>query len=122
MARRFEDGKREYRFLMKLFLSLKLPPIDTFGSLQFLQEPPVEKTEPPVEKIVLEEEVQWGERDAKNDGGRCGEDEMDVGMKVRVPLAPSSTPCSPPANLQCNKNSFFLSFFFLFGFHLNCLP
>jgi len=33
MARRFEDGKRDYRLLMKLFLSLKLPSGDTFGSL-----------------------------------------------------------------------------------------
>jgi len=55
----------------------------------------------------LEEEVQWGERDVKNDGGRCGEDEMDAGMNVRVPLAPSSVPCSPPANLKRNKNAFF---------------
>lgn len=93
MARRFEEGKRDYRFLMKLFLSLKLPP---------------------VENTVLEEEVQWGERDVKDDGGRCGEYEMDVGMNVRVPFAPSYVPYSPPANLQCNKNSFFLSLFFFF--------
>jgi len=31
MARRFEDGKRDYRFLMKLFLSLKLPPVETLA-------------------------------------------------------------------------------------------
>jgi len=68
---------------------------------------------PPVENTILEEDVQWGERYTKNDGGRCGEDEMDVGVNVRVPLAPSPAPCSPPANLQCNKNSFFpLLFFF----------
>jgi len=33
MARMFEDGKRDYRFFMKLFLSLKLPLVDTFGSM-----------------------------------------------------------------------------------------
>jgi len=77
----------------------------------------------------LEEEVQGGERDTKNDGRRCGEDEMDAGMNFRVPLAPSSAPCSSSANMQCNKNSFFLSLSFLKtirvpqrGFHLNFLP
>jgi len=78
----------------------------------------------------LEEKVHCGERNAKNDGGRCGEDEMDVGMNVKVPLAPSSAPCSPLANQQYNKNSFFLSRFFFLktnrvpkrGFHLNFLP
>ena len=88
MEKRFKYGKRDYRFIMK----------------------------PPVENTILEEDVQWGERYTKNDGGRCGEDEMKVGVNVRVPLAPSPAPYSPPANLQCNKNSFFpsLSLFFLF--------
>ena len=39
---------------------------------------------------------------------------MDAGMNVKVPLAPSFTPYSPPVNFQCNKNSFFLSLFFFF--------
>lgn len=57
--------------------------------------------------MVLGKKVQWGERDAKYDGGRCAKGERGAGVNVKVHLAAFSTPCSPPANLQCNKNSFF---------------
>ena len=74
--------------------------------------------------MVLKKIVQWCERNAKNDGGRRGEGEMDAGVNVKVPLALSSASCSPPANLQCNKNSFFSKTTRVpqRGFHLNFLP